>query len=473
MINQLLNREFMLDQMKQARKYLALPADERRRGGDLPKEAVELRIGEEDKRIALKELEQSFAQEQTKPSGQSPRFGLAGGEAPLDDWSFFSLDPIISNLQTVLDYYFTDGPGKTKVKLDPPPPNDRRGPGGVNITGNASLKGFDPQAADGRRIFNKFSVTDPEWVSAGLAAGVRLLRGRHKFVTEAPVIPIKDNARMVVVGDWGSGIDRAQNIAKYMRDSIDEGLKENREVHVVHLGDVYYSGWQREYEKRFLPYWPVKPGEEDKISSWCLNGNHDMYSGGFGYYDFLLKDARFKKQLGASFFCMENKNWKIFGLDSSYEDGGLYEPQADWVKARLDKKKKTMLLTHHQPFSSYETPAKTMVDKLAPVVEAADGVKSWFWGHEHRFMLFDAWQKVEFGRLVGHGGVPVYMTHKPDDSYPAPGGYEDRRFIPKLLGLEHWAYFGFAVLDFADAKVEVQYIDEQGKPSYSNHDTIA
>ena len=177
--------------------------------------------------------------------------------------------------------------------------------------------------------------------------------GRHDFVERAPVVSIADQARLIVVGDWGSGIPRAQKIAEHMRTYIDEGVcAECRNVHVVHLGDVYYSGWRREYEKRFLPFWPVKLGESSRIHSWCLNGNHDMYSGGFGYYDFLLKDPRFAAQKGASFFCLEHRHWKIFGLDSSWDDGGLKDPQAGWLKGKLDSSKKTMLLTHHQPFSS-------------------------------------------------------------------------------------------------------------------------
>src|SRR5215510_47693 len=114
-----------------------------------------------------------------------------------------------------------------------------------------------------------------------------------------------------------------------------------------------------------------------------------------------------------------------------------------------------------------------MNEKLAPVITAAGKIKSWFWGHEHRFMLFSESQNVEFGRLVGHGGVPVYMTHKEGDAYPQPGLYEARRFLPKLLGLEHWAYFGFAVLDFTGDRIDVRYFDEEGNPSYDKTDTIA
>jgi len=466
-INQVLNQEFVLDQLQQVQRYLSLPADERRRGTSIPPEAKH--IGEEDRQAALADVSKSLALDIANPSGQSATFGRRGSEPPLDDWSFFSRDPVISNLQTVLDYYFTDGPGKKKLKVEPVPDTDRRGPGQVSLVASTSLRGFAPEQKDGRRVFNKFSVTDPEWVSSALAAGLRLFRGRHQFIENAPVVPIEDQARLVIVGDWGSGIPRAQKVAEHMRRYIDEGLKTGRETHVVHLGDVYYSGWQREYEKRFLPFWPVKESEAGRIHSWCLNGNHDMYSGGFGYYDFLLSDSRFKAQACASFFCLEHKHWILFGLDSSWDDGGLKDPQAAWVRAQLDmsknKSKKVMLLTHHQPFSSYDKAADVMAEKLLGI-RNAPSVKSWFWGHEHRFMFFEQFNGVQFGRLIGHGGVPVYMTHGLNDPYPAPGTFEDRRFIKKLVGLEHWAYFGFAVVDFVDDKIEVQYIDEEGKEAH-------
>lgn len=464
MINQLLNRDFVLDQLRQVHKYLSLPADERRRGGAIPPEAKH--VEEDDRRAALADIQESLTKEKIESSGQSARFERRGSEPPLDDWSFFSRDEVVSNLQTVLDYYFTDGPGKNKVTVKPAPDKDRRGPGQMSLVGDASLSGFDSRQGEGRRVFDKFSVSDPEWVSSALAAGLRLFRGRHEFVDHGPVVPIADQARVVMVGDWGSGIPRAQKIAQNMRQVMLDGLTANREVHVIHLGDVYYSGWRREYEKRFLPFWPVHADEAQRVRSWSLNGNHDMYSGGFGYYDFLLKDPRFMAQAGSSFFCLENQRWKIFGLDSSWDDAGLKDPQAEWVRARMDPNKKTMLLTHHQPFSSYEKPATAMVDKLAPISGVPGGLKAWFWGHEHRFMLFNAFHNVQFGRLVGHGGVPVYMTHKEDDPYPEPGVFEDRRFLSGLGGLEHWAYFGFAVLDFVGDKIEVQYLDENGKPAH-------
>lgn len=57
-----------------------------------------------------------------------------------------------------------------------------------------------------------------------------------------------------------------------MTKAINDGNADGREVHALHLGDLYYSGWKEEYQTRFMPYWPVKSAQGG-VSSWSLNGN--------------------------------------------------------------------------------------------------------------------------------------------------------------------------------------------------------
>ena len=52
----------------------------------------------------------------------------------------------------------------------------------------------------------------------------------------------------------------------------------------MHLGDVYYSGTEKEVEERFLKVWPTEAATINR----ALNGNHEMYSGGFGYFKLIL-----------------------------------------------------------------------------------------------------------------------------------------------------------------------------------------
>jgi hypothetical protein len=55
----------------------------------------------------------------------------------------------------------------------------------------------------------------------------------------------------------GTGLPRARRAANKIRETLEVGLKSGMPQHLVHLGDVYYAGWEFEYKQRFLPYWPV------------------------------------------------------------------------------------------------------------------------------------------------------------------------------------------------------------------------
>ncbi len=468
MISQILNREFVLQQMADVQAHLS---EGRRAAGEQPPGAEDLSGADFDQ--ALEELSAALEREQQASSGQ-PAFEPPPSErrgetpVPIDDTAFLSRDPIVSNLQAALELYFLEGPGARdtdQAAIEAPLGEGRRGEALPAVT-NVSLPGEGlPRDAEGRRLFNRFSVTDIGWVSSAVAMGVRLFRKRHAFVDRPPEpIPISDKARLILVADWGSGIPRAVAVANQMRTVIEQGKAAGLEQHVLHLGDVYYSGWEYEYRRRFLPYWPVKPEEADSIGSYCLNGNHDMYSGGFAYYDCALTDPRFKRQQGSSYFALWNKNWNILGLDSAWDDGGLKDPQGDWAKAHATSGKKNILLTHHQPLSIFESASPEMAGKLSALTSAGL-VNSWFFGHEHRCVVYapDQQAKIQSARLIGHGGTPVYMTHK--GPLPPQVKYELRDYIDE--GLEHWTLFGFAVLDFDGAQIQARYIDESGNTNYT------
>jgi hypothetical protein len=466
MIAQVLNRKFVLEQLERVKSQLLEGAEADRRGSEVQAEFEVLT--QTDREYTLEKVDETLTKERANSSGQ-PSYKAPPSErrgepepAPIDDFSFFSRDPVVSNLQSALDQYFEEkAPSEVeRIVVKELADDGRRGESGDIAVTDRSLLDSEPQrASDGRRLFGRFEVTDPGWISSAVAMGIRKFRGKHKFPTQPPKpLKMKSNARLLLVGDWGSGIPRAQKVADQMRRFIDGDRRENRAVHVIHLGDIYYSGWKREYESRFLEYWPVKSGEE--IGSWCLNGNHDMYSGGHDYFDFLLSEPRFNKQGGSSYFSFYNESWKILAVDTAWEDDDLVDPQVGWARETvLGSNAKLMLLSHHQPFSAYESAGKKIAEKLGFLL-GTNRVCAWFWGHEHRCMLFKSYENVNFGRCIGHGGVPVYMWHQPNDPYPEPGEYEYRQILDN--GLEHWALFGFAVLDFEGPSVHVRYVDENG-----------
>ncbi len=271
----------------------------------------------------------------------------------------------------------------------------------------------------------------------------------------APLNSIGNTARVVLLADWGTGVPRAQEIAKSARRCVEHAARQGRDVHVVHMGNVYYSGQRFEYEQRFLEYWPVLRGEEEKFASYCMNGDHDMYSGGYDYFDYLLADKRFRRQQQSSFFGLQNDFWQILALDTAYGNS-----QSQWVaNARHGAMhKRGILLSHREPFTSSQSAPSDLWNALKPVLDEKL-ILGWWWGHEHRCLFYEPRPELWYGRCIGNSGVPV----SPQTAASVPGvSYRYDAVVPgtnpPVLRL------GFAVMDFNRDKLHVQYLGENGVP---------
>lgn len=455
MIQQVLNKQFLqdvLDSMHAQAK--ASVEDERRAVTGTPMDEM----GPAERAELLDAIETAKKYKVDEEQQARDRRGGAA-ELPLADLNtYIPRSPELSNLQSAIEHYFLE---QRPEVVESPQPDDRRG-GSAPAAGSQLTICQDYLA--GRRLFGAFEQTDIGWINSLFAKGIRKFRSKHEFVDrparKSPISFPDEKVRMIVFGDWGSGIPRAQKVARYIRRELDEERVKDWQKHVIHLGDVYYSGWEYEYKSRFLNFWPVKPEEKDKIGSFNLNGNHDMYSGGWAYYDFSLADGRFAAWQGkSSLFHLANNCWQIFGLDTSHDDAGLKGDQSDWVLGAARKGLKTMLLSHHQYCSSFEETSKTVIEKIQPVLNNLD-VAVWLWGHEHRCMTYKNVPRIRFPRCLGHGGVPVYQTHDLGGPTPQPGEWEYRDYVDG--GIELWAKFGFVVLDFNRGKIAVRYVNEDG-----------
>lgn len=115
----------------------------------------------------------------------------------------------------------------------------------------------------------KLNTADPRWAVVLLAKNVKRQQGRAKFSDNRQSTGLlSPDARMLLVGDWGSGIPGAIQVAAKMRSNYLYPEIGKRDLHVVHLGDVYYAGMPNEYTKNFLLHWPVQAGEEAFVKSW-------------------------------------------------------------------------------------------------------------------------------------------------------------------------------------------------------------
>jgi len=460
LIEQVLNKRFLQSVLRSMETVAMEPQDDDDRRGET---ALPEPLNAHENELLLTGIRAAKSYRTVPAEEDSDR---RGGEPELsvqDRKAFMPGTPELANLQSAIDEYCTemrpDLLEETPTRSDEDDDDRRREPPGLT---QSRLKGLSEDVED-RRLFGPFEQTDLRWINSKFAQGLRKFRGKHDFVSRParpPVAFADANVRMVIFGDWASGIPRALKVGKAIRRELDEGKKLGKQQHVIHLGDVYYSGWESEYRDRLLKDWPVRLDEKGSISSFNLNGNHDMFSGGWAYYDYALKDERFKCWQGkSSLFQLENSKWQIFGMDTAWENAALKEDQAAWILGAAKPGKKTILLSHHQFCSSYEGVSADVTERIAPVLQKLD-VVAWLWGHEHRCETYNAVPGIRFPRCLGHGGVPVYQFHDRGDPLPAPGQWEYRDYVDG--NAELWSKFGFVTLDFEGDTVHVRYLNEDG-----------
>ena len=125
-------------------------------------------------------------------------------------------------------------------------------------------------------------------------------------------------------------------------------------------------------------------------------------------------------------------------------------------------KKAGILLTHHQPVSSYEESSGKLLERLRPTLKE-NLVRAWFWGHEHRCAIYKKRARIEYPRLIGHGGVPVWAPKVPQPADVVfQYGMEPEREYFERYGSERFQRFGFAELTFEEQHIEVRYLTELG-----------
>jgi hypothetical protein len=226
-------------------------------------------------------------------------------------------------------------------------------------------------------------------------------KNAHELVRPKTVATtaISETARIAMTADWGTGLYGAPRIAKQIQRMAPFDL-------LLHLGDVYYSGTPEEVQERFLDLWTRSAG---KLSR-ALNSNHEMYSGGFGYFDLALPAL----QQDASYFALENKHWLLVGLDTAYVDHDLDIEQVAWLNLVVDQvrqtnggaAKKLVLFSHHQLFSRLDGQGPKLEQALRHML-GTRAITAWYWGHEHQCVIYEPHPTSGLrGRCLGNGGIP-------------------------------------------------------------------
>lgn len=339
------------------------------------------------------------------------------------------------------------------------------------------------------------------WLRAYLAY---VFRKKHDFPphTASPENAIydlldehgNDAVRIALAGDWGTGTDEAERVADQMKAFLPH--------FTIHIGDVYYVGDApsvnenclgiRNSNNNYAPVtWPI-----GSRGSFALNGNHEMYANGGGYFDVLLPELGLSeggKMLGqqTSFFCLQNNYWRIIAIDTGYNSNGLPilgqiplinkipgvggdcklpADLMDWltnVVLREPDQRGVVVMSHHQYYSGFEDrfprPARQLWDA---------GIQQqilWFWGHEHRLAGYDLGgsEKLQaYGRCVGHGGMP--LEPKAPKKSPTPTFYDQRQGVKDegdmRTGPVGYGVNGHVNLAFQGPQLTATYVDLTGDP---------
>jgi hypothetical protein len=209
---------------------------------------------------------------------------------------------------------------------------------------------------------------------------------------------IPDVAMIAMTADWGTGLYGAPKIAEQIRKVGGYQL-------LMHLGDVYYSGTEEEVQERFLDIWPKDAGKR----TIAINSNHEMYSGGFGYFKLALPAIGQK----SSYLAFENKDWLLVMLDTAYVDHDMDNEQVAWLNLVREQSvdednepKKLVLFSHQQLFSRLDNQGPKLQKALRHLLDQK-AITAWYWGHEHQCVIYDKHETYGlFGRCLGNGGIP-------------------------------------------------------------------
>lgn len=344
----------------------------------------------------------------------------------------------------------------------------------MNATLEQTPSNVAPQAA--AAPFEQFGPLDPGWLECVIDGFKTFLTGKATFIQHQNLsdflVAIPDSCTIAMFGDGGANNTAAKSVARQIRAL-------NPDI-CVHLGDIYYAGQDNEAEE-FLDQWPLADAATGKItshSSFAMNGNHEMFSGGRAYFNRVL----FAFGQPASYFGLRNANWQFLAFDSAYIEQRLLSPadakpidervgsQWTWLldKIKGNATQETILLSHHQPISAFKeenTDGKPLNEDARKLFDAAgiQNVFGWFFGHEHQCTIYKDSVTGYRARLIGNGCIPhVPPTAKQPDQGCVP--FEAMNQGANALGD---ALSGFALLKLDGPNISIQYINEDGTVFFS------
>jgi 3',5'-cyclic AMP phosphodiesterase CpdA len=237
--------------------------------------------------------------------------------------------------------------------------------------------------------------------------------------------PVKNRIQFAVLGDWGTGGDDAEGIARQMfsthrRTPLD---------FVIAAGDnIYPDGEARRFKKHFeLPFSPLL---RDRVNFYAVLGNHDVEDGRQDQCRYPLFNMG-----GRPYYTIKQGDGLVefFMIDST----DFNSPQAAWLQQALSTSTSRwkVAVLHHPLYSSGTKHGSDLIlrERLEPLF-IAYGVSAVFSGHDHIYERTKLQRGIQYF-VTGAGGKTRRGGVKLDSPFRQTSFDEDNHFM--FIEVEH------------------------------------
>jgi len=321
----------------------------------------------------------------------------------------------------------------------------------------------------------KYESLDAGWLEA-LLVWIETGTRRAAFGPTPATVTIPNDASVAIIGDWGTGDFGSKGspsgsalIGQYISQTLKPEI-------TIHLGDVYYTGIDDNERDKLVEIFPA-----GSLGSYTLNSNHEMYPGATGYFGVALANSIFAAQRNTSYFCLQNDDWAIVGLDSAYYadywdlylSGTLVEPNGEseqlaFLTQIAQSGRQLIVLTHHNPLSLAGQPNDLWSQVVGALTNTPSASKpvTWYYGHAHNGAVYldvpgQKGSPTVRPRLSGHAAVPY--TVATDLTGSDQVSWLEKTYVSGDSGPVR---NGFSTLTFNGSKLTEQMLDQLGEVSW-------